>query len=109
MSAPDDGPSPDTSPDGSYGTPEQFTSGNPLGSRRGFLLRGPFTSAQALWQRRSACHLIVKQTRSNNGGAEARSTDSSSSTPLARGFRNYGNHRLRMLFVGGGLGHPHLK
>ncbi|MBG6226674.1 hypothetical protein IWX63_003273, partial [Arthrobacter sp. CAN_A2] len=28
---------------------------------------------------------------------------------VARGFRNRDNYRLRMLLIGGGLNHPHLK
>lgn len=28
---------------------------------------------------------------------------------VARGFRNYNNYRLRILLIGGGLTHPHLR
>ncbi len=47
--------------------------------------------------------------RSNNGGTEAVNGLIELHRRIARGFRNYGNYRLRMLLIGGGLSHPHLK
>ena len=47
--------------------------------------------------------------RSNNGGTEAINGLIELHRRVARGFRNYDNYRLRMLLVGGGLAHPHLK
>ncbi|NMR21374.1 ISL3 family transposase [Cellulomonas fimi] len=47
--------------------------------------------------------------RSNNGGAEAINGLIELHRRVARGFRNYDNYRLRMLLVGGGLTHSHLK
>jgi len=47
--------------------------------------------------------------RSNNGGTEAINGLIELHRRIARGFRNYDNYRLRMLLIGGGLTHPHLK
>ena len=47
--------------------------------------------------------------RSNNGGTEAVNGLIELHRRVARGFRNPANHRLRMLLIGGGLTHPHLK
>lgn len=47
--------------------------------------------------------------RSNNGGTEAINGLIELHRRVARGFRNYGNYRLRMLLIGGELRHPHLK
>ena len=47
--------------------------------------------------------------RSNNGGTEAINGLIELHRRVARGFRNYDNYRLRMLLIGGGLTHPHLK
>lgn len=47
--------------------------------------------------------------RSNNGGTEAVNGLIELHRRVARGFRNYDNYRLRMLLIGGGLRHPHLK
>lgn len=47
--------------------------------------------------------------RSNNGGTEAVNGLIELHRRAARGFRNYDNYRLRMLLIGGGLAHPHLK
>lgn len=47
--------------------------------------------------------------RSNNGGTEAINGLIELHRRVARGFRNPDNYRLRMLLVGGGLSHPHLK
>lgn len=47
--------------------------------------------------------------RSNNGGTEAVNGLIELHRRVARGFRNRDNYRLRMLLIGGGLSHPHLK
>jgi transposase len=47
--------------------------------------------------------------RSNNGGTEAVNGLIELHRRVARGFRNRDNYRLRMLLIGGGLTHPHLK
>ncbi|HEX8509930.1 MAG TPA: hypothetical protein VF635_10625 [Propionibacteriaceae bacterium] len=36
-------------------------------------------------------------------------SDPATGRRIARGFRNRGNYRLRMLLIGGGLTGPHLK
>ena len=47
--------------------------------------------------------------RASNGGTEAINGLIELHRRVARGFRNRGNYRLRMLLVGGGLTHPHLR
>ena len=47
--------------------------------------------------------------RSSNGGTEAVNGLIELHRRVARGFRNPDNYRLRMLLIGGGLSHPHLK
>ena len=47
--------------------------------------------------------------RSSNGETEAINGLNELHRRVARGFRNRDNYRLRMLLVGGGLSHPHLK
>lgn len=47
--------------------------------------------------------------RSSNGGTEAINGLIELHRRVARGFRNRENYRLRMLLIGGGLSHPHLK
>lgn len=47
--------------------------------------------------------------RSNNGGTEAVNGLIELHRRVARGFRNRHNYRLRMLLIGGGPTHPHLK
>ena len=47
--------------------------------------------------------------RSNNGGTEAINGLIELHRRIARGFRNRDNYRLRMLLIGGGLAHPHLR
>ena len=46
---------------------------------------------------------------SNNGGTEAVNGLMELRRRVGRGFRNYDNCRLRMLLIGGGLSHLHLK
>lgn len=46
--------------------------------------------------------------RANNGGTEAINGLIELHRRIARGFRNRGHYRLRMLLIGGGLTHPHL-
>jgi transposase len=45
----------------------------------------------------------------NNGGTEAVNGLIELHRRIARGFRNLDNYRLRMLLIGGGLTHPHLR
>jgi len=47
--------------------------------------------------------------RANNGGTEAINGLIELHRRIARGFRNRDNYRLRMLLVGGGLTHTHLR
>jgi transposase len=47
--------------------------------------------------------------RASNGGTEAVNGLIELHRRVARGFRNRHNYRLRMLLIGGGLSHPHLK
>jgi transposase len=47
--------------------------------------------------------------RASNGGTEAINGLIELHRRVARGFRNRNNYRLRMLLIGGGLAHPHLK
>lgn len=47
--------------------------------------------------------------RANNGGTEAMNGLIELHRRVARGFRNRDSYRLRMLLIGGGLTHPHLK
>lgn len=61
-------------------------------------------------KRWSAAFLAYFDTgRSNNGGTEAINGLIELHRRVARGFRNYDNYRLRMLLIGGGLRHPHLR
>jgi len=47
--------------------------------------------------------------RANNGGTEAINGIIETHRRIARGFRNPGNYRLRMILVGGGLNHPDIR
>ena len=47
--------------------------------------------------------------RANNGGTEAINGLIELHRRVARGFRNREHYRLRMLLIGGGLSHPHLR
>ena len=47
--------------------------------------------------------------RANNGGTEAINGLIELHRRIARGFRNREHYRLRMLLIGGGLAHPHLR
>jgi transposase len=47
--------------------------------------------------------------RANNGGTQAINGLIELHRRVARGFRNREHYRLRMLLIGGGLTHPHLK
>jgi len=47
--------------------------------------------------------------RANNGGTEAVHGLIELHRRIARGFRNRDHYRLRMLLIGGGLAHPHLR
>jgi transposase len=45
----------------------------------------------------------------SNGGTEAINGLIELHRHVARGFRNREHYRLRMLLIGGGLAHPHLR
>jgi transposase len=62
-----------------------------------------------LKQWRAAFLAYFDTARSSNGGAEAINGLIELHRRIARGFRNRDNYRLRMLLIGGGLTHPHLK
>ena len=47
--------------------------------------------------------------RANNGGTEAINELIELHQRVARGSRNRDHYRLRMLLIGGGLTHPHLR
>jgi transposase len=47
--------------------------------------------------------------RASNGGTEAINGLIELHRRIARGFRNREHYRLRMLLIGGGLSHPHLR
>ena len=47
--------------------------------------------------------------RASNGGTEAINGLIELHRRVARGFRNREHYRLRMLLIGGGLSHPHLR
>ncbi len=64
---------------------------------------------KTLHQWRQAFLAYFDTGRSNNGGTEAINGLIELHRRIARGFRNYDNYRLRMLLIGGGLTHPHLK
>ncbi len=64
---------------------------------------------KTLHQWRQAFLAYFDTGRSNNGGTEAINDLIELHRRIARGFRNYDNYRLRMLLIGGGLTHPHLK
>jgi transposase len=64
---------------------------------------------KTLKQWRAACLAYFETRRANNGGTEAINGLIELYRRVARGFRNRDNYRLRMLLIGGGLIHPHLK
>ncbi len=64
---------------------------------------------RTLRQWRSAFLAYFTTHRSSNGGTEAVNGLIELHRRIARGFRNRDNYRLRMLLIGGGLTHPHLK
>jgi transposase len=64
---------------------------------------------RTLKQWRQAVLAYFDTSRANNGGTEAVNGLIELHRRVARGFRNYDNYRLRMLLIGGGLSHPHLK
>ena len=47
--------------------------------------------------------------RASNGGTEAINALIELHRRVARGFRDREHYRLRMLLIGGGLAHPHLR
>jgi len=47
--------------------------------------------------------------RASNGGTEVINGLIELHRRIARGFRNRDHYRLRMLLIGGGLAHPHLR
>jgi transposase len=58
---------------------------------------------------REAFLAYFQTSRANNGGTEAINGLIELHRRIAPGFRNRDNYRLRMLLIGGGLSHPHLK
>lgn len=64
---------------------------------------------KTLTQWREAFLAYFSTGRSSNGGTEAINGLIELHRRIARGFRNRDNYRLRMLLIGGGLTHPHLK
>jgi len=64
---------------------------------------------KTLTQWRAAFLAYFDTRRANNGGTEAINGLIELHRRVARGFRNRDNYRLRMLLIGGGLNHPHLK
>ena len=64
---------------------------------------------RTLKQWRAAFLAYFTTGRSSNGGTEAVNGLIELHRRIARGFTNRDNYRLRMLLIGGGLTHPHLK
>ena len=64
---------------------------------------------RTLKQWRSAFLAYFDTGRASNGGTEAVNGLIELHRRIARGFRNRDHYRLRMLLIGGGLTHPHLK
>jgi transposase len=64
---------------------------------------------RTLQQWRAAFLAYFDTGRANNGGTEAVNGLIELHRRIARGFRNRDHYRLRMLLIGGGLTHPHLK
>ena len=64
---------------------------------------------KTLKQWREAFLAYFETRRASNGGTEAINGLIELHRRVARGFRNRDNYRLRMLLIGGGLSHPHLK
>jgi transposase len=64
---------------------------------------------KTLKQWREAFLAYFETRRASNGGTEAINGLIELHRRVARGFRNRDNYRLRMLLIGGGLTHPHLK
>lgn len=60
-------------------------------------------------QWREAFLAYFETRRANNGGTEAINGLIELHRQIARGFRSRDNYRLRMLLIGGGLTHPHLR
>jgi transposase len=66
------------------------------------------SSGRILRQWQTAFLAYFDTGRASNGGTEAINGLIELHRRIARGFTNRGNYRLRMLLIGGGLGHPHL-
>ena len=64
---------------------------------------------RTLKQWRTAFLAYFETGRANNGGTEAVNGLIELHRRIARGFRNRDHYRLRMLLIGGGLTHPHLR
>jgi transposase len=64
---------------------------------------------KTLKQWRAAFLAYFDTGRSSNSGTEAINGLIELHRRIARGFRNRDNYRLRMLLIGGGLTHPHLR
>jgi transposase len=64
---------------------------------------------RTLKQWRQAFLAYFNTGRASNGGTEAINGLIELHRRVARGFRNREHYRLRMLLIGGGLTHPHLR
>jgi len=64
---------------------------------------------RTLKQWRAAFLAYFTTSRSSNGGTEAVNGLIALHRRIARGFTNRDNYRLRVLLIGGGLTHPHVK
>jgi transposase len=64
---------------------------------------------KTLKQWRAAFLAYFDTGRASNGGTEAINGLIELHRRIARGFRNRANYRLRMLLIGSGLNHPHLR
>lgn len=75
------------------------------------LARSPRLSASdvPLKQRRKAFLACFDTGRASNGGTEALNGLLELHRRVARGLRNPGHYRLRMLLIGSGRTHPHLR
>ncbi len=65
--------------------------------------------SKTLKQWREAFLAYFDTGRANNGGTESINGLIELHRRVARGFRNREHYRLRMLLIGGGLSHPHLR
>ena len=64
---------------------------------------------KTLKQSRAAFLAYFDTGRASNGGTETINELIEPHRRVARGFRNREHYRLRMLLIGGGMSHPHLR